>query len=139
MINKDPTILICGHNSRDTRCGVLGPILWREFISRTRMIGRQPGDDRATFEGSEAVRSIRQCRVGLTSHVGGHAFAGNVIVYIPRDFTLPDGKKSPLAGRGIWYGRVEPRHVWGIVEETFKRGTIIEELLRGIHRLDYLG
>ena len=138
-VNATPTIFICGHNSRDTRCGTLGPILRREFISCTRMIGRRPGYDRSTFEGSEAMKLVCQSRVALTSHVGGHAFAGNVIIYIPRAFMLPDGNKSPLAGRGIWYGRVEPRHVWGILEETFKRGTVIEELLRGIHKLDHLG
>ena len=139
VVNTTPTIFICGHHSRDTRCGTLGPILRSEFISCTRMIGRRPGYDRSTFEGSEAMRLVCQSRVALTSHVGGHAFAGNAIIYIPRDFTLPDGRNSPLAGKGIWYGRVEPRHVWGIVEETFKRGTVIEELLRGIHNIDHLG
>ena len=102
-------------------------------MSCTRRIGRRPGYDRSTFEGAEAMELVCQSRVGLTSHVGGHAFAGNAIIYIPKDFKLPDGKKSPLAGKGIWYGRVEPRHVWGIVEETFKRGKVIEELLRGVH------
>ena len=133
VVSTTPTILICGHHSRDTRCGTLGPILRREFLSCMMMIGQRPGHDRSTFEGSEAMRLVCQSRVALTSHVGGHAFAGNVIIYIPRDFELPDGKKSPLAGKGIWYGRVEPRHVWGILEETFKRGTVIGELLRGVH------
>lgn len=27
-----PTILICGHNTRDSRCGVLGPLLQAEFV-----------------------------------------------------------------------------------------------------------
>ena len=46
---------------------------------------------------------------------------------------MGSGKKSPLAGKGVWYGRVEPRHVWGIVEETVKGGRVVEELLRGVH------
>ena len=32
---------------------------------------------------------------------------------------------------GIWYGRVEPRHVKSILEETVKEGNIIGELWRG--------
>ena len=32
------------------------------------------------------------------SHVGGHKFAGNVIVYSP-------------SGTGVWYGRVSPEKV----------------------------
>ena len=28
---KDVTILICGHGGRDMRCGVLGPLLRKEF------------------------------------------------------------------------------------------------------------
>lgn len=33
-----------------------------------------------------------------TSHIGGHKFAGNLIVYSPR-------------GTGVWYGRVSPKEV----------------------------
>lgn len=72
--------------------------------------------------------------ISLISHIGGHAFAGNVVIYIPKKWKLRDrGKRSPLAGKGIWYGRVEPKHVWGIVEETIQNGRVIEELLRGVH------
>lgn len=72
--------------------------------------------------------------VASISHIGGHAFAGNVVIYIPKQWKLRDRNVySPLAGKGIWYGRVEPRHVWGIVEETIQKGRIIEELLRGVH------
>ena len=79
--------------------------------------------------------------IGMISHVGGHAFAGNVIVYLPPNHTIPDSKKgerlgetamkSPLAGRGTWYGRVEPKHVRGILQETVEQGSIISELWRG--------
>ncbi|KAL8816706.1 MAG: hypothetical protein Q9223_004324 [Gallowayella weberi] len=76
--------------------------------------------------------------LGMISHVGGHAFAGNVILYIPPEFCIHDEDKrggvpkiSPLAGMGIWYGRVEPRHVQGIIEETIRKGKILEELWRG--------
>ena len=134
--NTTPTILICGHNSRDTRCGILGPILRAEFNSYIeRAIQRfdwvhQPD---ATFQAFQSLRELGDSRVVLTSHIGGHAFAGNVIIYLPKSLMMLDGKRSPLAGLGIWYGRVEPRHVWGIMEETFLRGNLIEELLRGVH------
>ena len=140
---KGPIILVCGHNTRDTRCGILGPLLHAEFCSYVKEnsyfpVGTQPP--------SYAERSIRDkrrgrytgqisgSRVTLTSHISGHAFAGNVVIYLPKTFKMPSGELSPLAGMGIWYGRVEPRHVWGIMEETVQRGSVIQELLRGIHR-----
>lgn len=76
----------------------------------------------------------------MISHIGGHAFAGNVIIYVPPDYTCASdmgGKVrrereiSPLAGMGIWYGRVEPGHVPTIIEETIKNGNIIANLWRG--------
>ena len=67
-------------------------------------------------------------RVALVSHIGGHKFAGNVIVYVPPGWAAGGGE---LAGRGIWYGRVEPRHVEGIVKETVLGGRVIRELWRG--------
>jgi (2Fe-2S) ferredoxin len=36
----------------------------------------------------------------------------------------------------IWYGRVEPKHVEGIVKETIGGGRVIQELLRGISGKD---
>ncbi|CAD6591779.1 MAG: hypothetical protein ASARMPRED_005596 [Alectoria sarmentosa] len=135
--NASPTILICGHNSRDSRCGILGPLLHAEFTSYVDGRTRLPADDeRSTghrFHGLQSVSPIRRTKVALTSHIGGHAFAGNVVIYLPKMFKMASGKVSPLAGKGIWYGRVEPRHVWGIMEETVQRGRVIEELLRGIH------
>ena len=135
------TILICGHMSRDTRCGILGPILQQEFndfiAKDVRPRRRQARNVTATSHkvGNPPARGpLENATVGLTSHIGGHAFAGNVVIYLPPNWRAEDGKSlSPLAGRGIWYGRVEPRHVWGIMEETVKKGRIIEELLRGVH------
>ncbi|KAH9867549.1 hypothetical protein IAQ61_008143 [Plenodomus lingam] len=53
-----PTILICGHASRDSRCGTLGPILQSAF--RTHLARRSWTAD-----------------VALISHIGGHKYAGN--------------------------------------------------------------
>lgn len=136
--NTSPTILICGHNSRDTRCGILGPLLRADFNSyiqgpllRWFDWVHQPG---AAFQPFQPLRELRDSRVALTSHIGGHAFAGNVIIYLPKTLMMLNGESSPLAGWGIWYGRVEPRHVRAIMEETFLRGNIIEDLLRGVHK-----
>jgi (2Fe-2S) ferredoxin len=73
----------------------------------------------------------RTARVGLISHVGGHKFAGNTILYFPPGMKGRDEKGHGLAGCGIWYGRVEPKHVEGILRETVGEGKVIEELFRG--------
>lgn len=79
-----------------------------------------------------------QIDLAMISHVGGHAFAGNVIVYIPPDHPIEanqgsgvDHLISPMAGMGIWYGRVEPKHVHGLLAATIGKGNIIGELWRG--------
>ena len=102
-----PTILICGHGGRDARCGVLGPLLRTQFRDDLKRRGIDAD-------------------VGLISHIGGHKYAGNVILYVP-----PSMRGNALAGTGIWYGRVGPEEVQGVVEETFVRGRVIGELLRG--------
>lgn len=51
------------------------------------------------------------------SHVGGHKFAGNVIVYGPQG--------------GHWYGRVKPCHAEQIVETHILGGKVLKELWRG--------
>ncbi|CAG8634857.1 8091_t:CDS:2 [Funneliformis mosseae] len=105
-ISYKSVILICGHKSRDIRCGVAGPILKKEF---EKVLKEKRMDLDST--GNKGVP------VYLTSHVGGHQFAGNVIVY--RD------------GHGIWYGRVTPCHVPMIIEKTINEGKIIKDLYRG--------
>lgn len=95
-------VLICGHTQRDVRCGVVAPMIESEFVKVL------------------ATENIHDVDVGLISHVGGHAYAGNVI-YFPRD---------PLRNV-VWYGRVFPKHVQGIVQETIRGGRVIKELYRG--------
>jgi hypothetical protein len=120
------TVLICGHGARDERCGVMGSLLQDEFketLSRSNIgVVEVPVNNKSSEQQSSSAR------VGLISHIGGHIFAGNVIIYIPK---TKQYESHPLAGMGIWYGRVEPRHVEGITEKTIKHGVIIEELLRG--------
>lgn len=102
-IAKD-LILICGHTQRDIRCGELAPILKHEFDAVLEREGLASKVD-----------------VGMISHIGGHAYAGNVI-YFPKDcLEMPT----------VWYGRVFPESVQGIVHETIIGKNIIKELYRG--------
>ena len=184
-----PTILVCSHHSRDSRCGVLGPLLHSEFSQyinkrqtlRNQAVSdiadkRRPNSEAHSYASHPAFQpdTIDRARnneypvnVGMISHIGGHKWAGNVIVYIPPDYHLrtlerenrgkspkdkvvageshspeiPEDQPmlqeeqehglSPLAGKGIWYGRVEPKHVEGIVEQTIGHGQVIRELFRG--------
>lgn len=136
---REVVVLVCGHGGRDQRCGVYGPLLREEFERRLPEKGvevlRGPveveGEDGlAVVEGEGSGREYA-ARVGLISHIGGHKFAGNVIVYVPPGLRTEDGQAHPLAGHGIWYGRVEPRHVEGIVGETILKGRVVVELFRG--------
>lgn len=102
-----PVILICGHGGRDQRCGVLGPLLQSCFRA-------------------ELDRRGIHAEVAQISHIGGHKYAGNVIVYLP-----PGMEGNGLGGSGIWYGRVGPEQVEGVVEETVVGGRVVGELLRG--------
>merc|ERR1711964_469984 len=54
----------------------------------------QPHEIGTRNEGGEAKSSAR---VGLISHIGGHKFAGNVILYIPPGAKTADGKAHELA------------------------------------------
>lgn len=52
------------------------------------------------------------------SHVGGHKFAAQVIIWLPN-------------GKSIWYGRVTTQDCKIIVNETLKHGRVVADLLRG--------
>jgi (2Fe-2S) ferredoxin len=144
---QTPTILICSHGQRDSRCGILGPLLHEEFRrhidgqlhqipdgTRVRLKAQtgifqsdlDPGPS-ATADTSLASSAAKTLpvNIGMISHVGGHKWAGNVIVYTPSLLS------NSLSGTGIWYGRVEPKHVPGIVQETLLKGRVIQDLYRG--------
>ena len=72
------------------------------------------------------------------SHVGGHKFAANVMVYrreaIQRGGDI-DGKEavSGEASQGIWLARVRPEDCEGIVKFTVLKGKVVkpDRQLRG--------
>lgn len=124
-------ILICGHMARDRRCGVMAPVLTAEFADKLRRQNVEVLDDQSPPPESDnydqAIQEFRPtARIGSISHIGGHKFAGNVIVYIPPSFS-----NNALRGKGIWYRRVEPAHVEGIVAQTVLGGKVIRELFSG--------
>ena len=119
------------------RCGITGPVLRKEFEEKLEGAGCgvlqgavQVGVQGVEQLEGESAAERPNARVGLISHIGGHKFAGNVIIYIPPGFKS-EGKPHPLAGHGIWYGRIEPKHVEGIVKETVIKGNVVADHFRG--------
>lgn len=60
-------VFVCSHRTRDARCGYCGPILVDLL--------------RAAFIAALGAEGAARIRVYACSHVGGHKFAGNVLVY----------------------------------------------------------
>lgn len=133
---EDVLVLICGHGGRDVRCGVLGPVLRNEFEEKLEREGIDvlKGPVEATMGDAAKIEeqgeAKTRARVGMISHIGGHKFAGNVIIYLPPKLKLA-GEAHPLAGHGIWYGRIEPQHVEGVIKETILKGNVVEDKFRG--------
>jgi len=146
-------VLICSHAKRDKRCGVTSKYLVKAFESglRKREIYRSWDDTRTEAQGGVAGGGTV---VGCLSHVGGHKFAGNVIVYrrrtrsmtelheklknltlkraeTPEDLVTEGVSGDNIAAEGIWLGRVEPKHVGPIIEEVILKGRVFKELYRG--------
>lgn len=59
-------IFVCCHGSRDRRCGVCGPSVISKFKTEIESLGLQ------------GKVSVSPC-----SHIGGHKYAGNVIIFGP--------------------------------------------------------
>ncbi|KAI5287741.1 hypothetical protein KEM54_005774 [Ascosphaera aggregata] len=110
-MTNSPVVLICGHGGRDQRCGIMGPLLQQEFAHVLERKGFQ-------ISHSPVDQGGHAC-IGQISHIGGHKYAGNVIIYVPPSYK---GSGNQLAGAGIWYGRVQPKHVDGIVNATILEG-----------------
>ncbi|KAK9119825.1 hypothetical protein Scep_017918 [Stephania cephalantha] len=98
-------VFVCAHGSRDRRCGVCGPALIEKFNGEIKSRG---------LGGQVFVRSC--------SHVGGHKYAGNVIIFSPDS----EGKVN-----GHWFGYVSPDDVPGLLDEHIGKGVIFEKLWRG--------
>ncbi|XP_051114612.1 altered inheritance of mitochondria protein 32-like isoform X2 [Andrographis paniculata] len=97
-------VFVCAHSKRDNRCGVCGPILVEKF----REIGNKELGEEVT--------------VAACSHVGGHKYAGNVIIFSAGR----DGKVD-----GNWYGYVTPNDVPDLIKKQIVNGQIIDRIWRG--------
>ncbi|KAL1761387.1 Sucraseferredoxin-like protein [Schizophyllum commune] len=135
-------VLLCSHKRRDNRCAIAAKTLETSFCQVLASRGWQADtrledptvemgtDPLEAFRGTakEKEAHIRSQLKGLqnekralilkNSHMGGHKFAGNCIIYTP-------------AGWGVWYGRVTPHEVEAIVTQTIEGGKILPKLLRG--------
>nr|XP_043607753.1 altered inheritance of mitochondria protein 32-like isoform X1 [Erigeron canadensis] len=96
-------IFVCSHRSRDKRCGFCGPILIKKFKEEAE------------------VRGLENVSVTACSHVGGHKYAGNLIIYTVRDEKVC----------GHWYGYVTPNDVADLLDNHIGKGEIIERIWRG--------
>ena len=148
-------ILVCSHGKRDKRCGGTSKYLVKAFESglRRRDLYRSFDDTRTEAQGGTKGGGTV---LGCVSHVGGHKFAGNVIVYRRRtksveelqtklkaltvtDTENPEDEElfgrndaeSDVQAEGIWLGRVEPKHVEAIISEVILKGRVFKELYRG--------
>lgn len=120
-------ILICAHIRRDKRCGIAGPILYQQFLKALETRRQQAqatittntistSDELAPTETSPSPALTNDdIGVFMVSHIGGHKFAGNVLIY----------------PSGIWYGRVTACHVDAILDYTVLNNQVIRELYRG--------
>ncbi|KAJ9672431.1 hypothetical protein PVL29_025874 [Vitis rotundifolia] len=102
---KGSYIFVCSHGSRDRRCGVCGPAVVSRFKEEIELHGLQ------------GKVSVSPC-----SHIGGHKYAGNVIIF----GSNIDGKVS-----GHWYGYVTPDDVPILLEQHIEKGEIVYGLWRG--------
>lgn len=98
-------IFVCCHGSRDRRCGVCGPAIVSRLLEEIESNGLQ------------GKVSVSPC-----SHIGGHKFAGNVIIF---------GRNTHKEVSGHWYGYVTPDDVPQLLEQHVAKGEIVDWLWRG--------
>ena len=91
-------ILVCVHNARDKRCGRAGPQVIAELQKRL--------EERKISTSEVVVRG--------SSHIGGHAFAGTLIVY-------PAGQ---------WYGRITKSNANELLDNVLS-SKVYEKCSRG--------
>ena len=137
-------ILLCSQRTRDVRCGQSAPLLRKEFERHLRPLGLQRDlhDERPGG-----------CGIYFISHVGGHKFSANVMIYRRADAAgvAQDAKGAREVNGGstngdtstqiedlgaaqcIWIARVRPEDCENIVRYTLLQGKVVkpERQLRG--------
>lgn len=135
-------ILMCSQATRDARCGQSAPLLRKELERHLRPLGlyRDLTDERPGG-----------CSIYFISHVGGHKYSANVMIYrradpprtVAEQMENGDAQNgdSLLGGKGnhgeaaqcIWLARVRPEDCENIVKYTVLQGKVVkpERQLRG--------
>lgn len=139
-------ILLCSQRTRDIRCGQSAPLLRKELERHLRPLGlyRDLDDERPGGVG-----------IYFISHVGGHKYSANMMVYRRRDaFGMDDVERAKAeteevkpkaapkdgdedetegAAQCIWLARVRPEDCENIVKYTVLQGKVVkpESQLRG--------
>ncbi|KAK4198580.1 putative actin patches distal protein 1 [Triangularia verruculosa] len=139
-------ILLCSQKTRDARCGQSAPLLRKEFQRHLAPLGlyRDLDDERPGGVG-----------IYFISHVGGHKYSANVMIYRRKDafgldeielgklteeerkrvvpIKAQDGEEDVGAAQCIWLARVKPEDCEGIVRFTVLQGKLIkpQSQLRG--------
>ncbi|KAJ7086660.1 Sucrase/ferredoxin-like-domain-containing protein [Mycena epipterygia] len=131
-------IMLCSHKRRDNRCAIAAPKLEHAFIESLHSRGWTADtqlehivepplehfsgtpDEKALHIADElkALSAAKKALILRNSHMGGHKYAGNCIIYTPQ-------------GSSVWYGRVTTHEVESIVVNTIEGGLVLPPLLRG--------
>ncbi|KAK7470890.1 hypothetical protein VKT23_002306 [Stygiomarasmius scandens] len=141
IIPYSVVILLCSHKRRDNRCSIAAAKLGHAFTHELESRGWQVdteiehplhsmGMPLEEYQGTEEeqqeyvlkqlqeLSTEKKALIVRNSHMGGHRYAGNCIIYTPQ-------------GAGIWYGRVSTHEVESIVTNTLEQGLVLPSLLRG--------
>ncbi|KAK0743154.1 Sucrase/ferredoxin-like-domain-containing protein [Schizothecium vesticola] len=137
-------ILLCSQKTRDARCGQSAPLLRKELQRWLQPLGlyRDLDDERPGGVG-----------IYFISHVGGHKYSANMMVYrrpdafgvdgvergklgegetvtpkkvAPRKEGEEEGEEDVGAGQCIWLARVKPEDCEGIVKFTVLQGKVVK-------------
>ncbi|KAL2873879.1 hypothetical protein SGCOL_010945 [Colletotrichum sp. CLE4] len=138
-------ILLCSQKTRDARCGQSAPLLRKELERHLRPLGlfRDMDDERPGGVG-----------IYFISHVGGHKYSANVMVYrrpdafglddvervteggehmVPKAKTVVPETEDVGAAQCIWLARIKPEDCENLVKYTILQGKVVkpETQLRG--------
>ncbi|KAJ6516126.1 Sucrase/ferredoxin-like-domain-containing protein [Mycena sanguinolenta] len=138
VLHYSCVILLCSHKRRDNRCAIAAPKLEHAFIECLHRKGwtadtqlehivvpplesfAGTAEEKALHveEELKALPAAKKALILKISHMGGHRYAGNCIIYTPQ-------------GSSVWYGRVSTHEVEAIVTNTIIGGLVLPPLLRG--------
>ncbi|CAG8981379.1 hypothetical protein HYALB_00013659 [Hymenoscyphus albidus] len=130
-------ILLCSQKTRDARCGQSAPLLRKEFERHLRISGlfRDLNDERPGGVG-----------IYFISHVGGHKYSANVMIYrkanafgldqvarakvgddnFPKPAKGIEGEEQMGVAQCMWIARVKPEDCEGIIKFTVLQGKLVK-------------